>query len=144
MNRNPFHDLQRKRPGHSRHVRLISEGGTSLAKSPPPLCIDSIQAGLTLTTESHHQPYRATTSAYSMFSLPDSLFSVPLEDAAQLDQGVIPALVAGRFQQQGLPLSPAAQVDVHHAGRIWYLRDHDRRYTVRRLPSRLTVYQDAR
>jgi hypothetical protein len=142
MNRNPFHDLQRKRPGHSRHVRLISEGGNSLAKSPLPLCIDSIQASQACTTESHHLPYRATTGAYSMFSLPDSLFSVPLEDAKLLDQGLIPELITSRCQQRGISLSSAARVDVHHAGRVWYLRDQERSYTIRRLPSRLTVYLD--
>ncbi len=145
MSQHPFQDLQRKRAGHSRHIRLISEGGSSIAKSPLPQCIDSIQVNHTCTTESHHLASRTGVGACSMFSLPDSsLFSVPSEQAAQLDQGLISPVLRSRFIQQGITLSERVQVEVRHPGRIWFIRDQDGKYSVRRLPSRLTVYKDTK
>jgi hypothetical protein len=145
MSLNPFHDLQSKRATRTPHIRLISEGGNSLARSPEPVCIESIQVSHTCTTESHHMAYRSTTGACSMFCLPDtSLFSVPFEQALQLDKGLIPGLLRSRFKQQALPLSDAARVDVHHPGRIWFINDQDRKYAVRKLGGRLTIYRDPR
>lgn len=145
MNLNPFHDLQSNHATRPRHIRLISEGGNSLARSPEPICMESIQVNQTCTTESHHMAYRATTGACSMFCLPDtSLFSVPAELAEHLDKGSIPAVLRIRFQQQRISLSDAARVEVQHRGRIWFINDQGRKYPVRKLAARLTIFRDAK
>ncbi|HBG07515.1 MAG: hypothetical protein A2075_03780 [Geobacteraceae bacterium GWC2_58_44] len=140
MSRVPFHDLHREK-AMTPHIRLISEGGNSLARSPGPICIDSIQVTQTCTTESQHMVYRSATGACTMFSSPDnSLFSVPSEHALELDRGLLPAVLRTRFEQQRIPLSDTACVRVEHPGRIWYLTDRDRNYSIRKLAANLTVY----
>lgn len=57
--RDPFHDLHHHETGSTSHIRLISEGGSSHARSPDLVCIDSIQATLTCTTEAQHAVYPA-------------------------------------------------------------------------------------
>ena len=145
MSPNPFQDLQCQEAGHALHIRLISEGGNSLARSPAAIGIDSIQISHTCTSESPHMACHSITGACSLFSLPDnSLFSVPGEQALQLDQGLIPALLRCRFQQQGIRLSDGARVEVQHPGRIWLINDQERKYAVRKLLARLTIYRDSK
>jgi hypothetical protein len=142
MSVNPFHDLHRNR-NHTRHVRLISEGGNTISRSPGPVCIDTIQVAQTCTTESHHAHYRTTAGACSMFTLPDnSLFSIPCEHALELDNGSLPAVLRSRFEQRGLALSDSATIEVRHSGRIWFISDQGRKYSVRKLAARLTVFTD--
>ena len=144
MSKNPFHDLHHEKAGDLRHIRLISEGGSSLPRSPGPACIDSIQVSQTCTTESQHTVYRSATGACTMFSTPDnSLFSVPTEHAHELNQGLLPAVLLSRFEQQGIALSVSARVNVHQADRIWFISDQDSRYSIRKLASHLTVYRDS-
>lgn len=144
MSRDPFHDLHHEKYADSRHIRLISEGGSSPARTPGPVCIDSIQVTQTCTTESQHTVYRSATGACTMFSTPDnSLFSIPSEHVAELDQGLLPAVLRARFHQQGAPLSGSVQVNVEHAGRIWFISDQHGKYSIRKLAANLTVYRDA-
>jgi hypothetical protein len=138
MSSDAFHDFHRERSTTPEHIRLISEGGSSLARSPGPLCIDSIQVTQTCTTESQHMVYRSTTGSYN---LPDnSLFSAPAEYAVELDRGLLPEVLHSRFQQQNQTLSENACVTVHNPGRIWVITDRDRKYSIRNLQSRLTIY----
>lgn len=144
MSRDRFHDLHHENAPYTQHIRLISEGGSSLARSPGPICIDSIQVSQTCTMESQHTVYRSATGACALFSSPDtSLFSVPSEFAQELDQGLVPTLLRIRLTQQGLPLGEGAQVDVKIAGSIWFICDQERKYPVRKLASHLTIYRDA-
>ena len=143
MNRDVFNDLHYDKAADSRHIRLISEGGSSLARNPEPVCIDSIHITQTCTTESQHTVYRSATGPCTMFASPDnSLFSVPSEHARELDQGVVPAVLRTRFEQQGFPLSDSVRVEVQHAGRIWSISDADKNYSVRKLAAHLTVYRE--
>lgn len=138
MSSDAFHDFHRERSTTPEHIRLISEGGSSLARSPGPLCIDSIQVTQTCTTESQHVVYRSTSGSYNM---PDnSLFSAPAEYSMELDKGLLPAVLHSRFKQQNQPLSESAYLTVHNPGRIWVITDRDRKYSIRHLQSRLTIY----
>ena len=144
MSKDPFHDLHHEKVGDLRHIRLISEGGSSPARSPGPACIDSIQVSQTCTTESQHTVYRSATGACTMFSSPDhSLFSVSTEHARELNQGLLPGVLRSRFEQQGIALSDSARVEVQQAGRIWFISDQDSSYSVRKLASHLTVFRDS-
>jgi hypothetical protein len=143
MSKDPFHDLHHEIAPDTRHIRLISEGGTSLTRSPEPSCIDSIQVSHTCTTESQHTVYRSATGACTIFSSQDnSLFSIPSELAQELDENRLPAVLRARFEQQRLPLSDAAEISVQHPGRIWFITDQEKRYSVRKLAAHLTVYRD--
>jgi hypothetical protein len=144
MSRENFQDLHLENSAEEQHIRLISEGGTSLIRSPKPVCIDSIQISQTCTTESHHATYRSVTGACTMFSPSDNvLFSIPSEHAQELDQGLLPAVLRSRFAQQGIPLPESAEVRVHRPGRIWYISDQQRRFPVRKLAAHLTIYRDS-
>ena len=142
MATNPFHDLHLKQ-SHNRHIRLISEGGTTLARSPSPVCIDTIQVAQACTSESHHALYRRTTGACSMFAVPDnSLFSVPGGHARELDDGCIPGVLRSRLAQRGILLSDGVALAVVRQGAIWSIADQGRQFSVRRLAARLTVFAD--
>lgn len=141
MRRDPFLDLHPKKVTAPRHIRLISEGGSSLAGSPGAVCLEPVQANQTCTTEPHHRDYRAATGACSPFSPPDnSLFTLASEHARELDKGSLPAVLRTRFEQQGIPLPDSAQVKVQHLGKVWYISAQDRMYSVRKRPACLTIY----
>jgi hypothetical protein len=143
MSRENFQDLHLENPQEEQHIRLISEGGSSLIRSPKPVCIDSIQVSQTCTTESHHAGYRSATGACTMFSQSaNALFSVPCEHAQELDEGLLPAVLRARFVQHGVALTDAAQVTIQMPGRIWYICQQNCRYSVRKLAAHLTVYRD--
>jgi len=140
MNRDPFHDFPREKISDSCQICLLSEGGSSLARTPGPLCIDSIQVNPTCTAESH-VAYRCTAGACTLLSIPDnSLFSVPCGVAAELDSFSIPAVLRARFEQRGVPLSEGARLEVLQTGRTWLITDEHSRYSVRRSAARLVVY----
>ena len=134
-------DLQRKELNLVRHGRSVSEGDSFLARNSGPICIDSIQVSKTCTTESQRVAARSTTGGCSMFSLPDSsLFCVPAERSRQLDACSIPAVLRARFQQQGMPLSDRARVEVKQMGKAWFINDQGSKYSVRKLAQWLTIY----
>jgi len=144
MSRDRFQDLHREKAAGPEHIRLISEGGHSLARSPRPICIDSIQVTQSCTTESQHIVYRSVTGACTMLSSPNhALFSFSLENAGDLDRGVLPAVLRARFEQQRMPLSDSACLSVQRPGRIWFLTDLGRRYSIRKLAAYLTVFREA-
>jgi hypothetical protein len=141
MSRDRFLDLQHQESAGPEHIRLISEGGNSLARSPRPLCIDSLQVTQTCTTESRHLVYPAGAGACTVIVAPDSsLFSVPSEHAELLDQGSIPDLFRSRFDQHKTPLSDTPCLIIQHPGRLWFLTDHGRKYSIRKLSAKLSVF----
>jgi len=139
MSRDPFHDLHHKEAAATSHIRLISEGGSSFARTPAPTCIDSIQVSQTCTTESQHTVYSATACTI-VAPRDNSLFCLPLDHAAELDAGSIPGVLRHRLEQLGSRLTSTAQISVRDAGRLWQIRDQGRSYSVRRLALRLAVY----
>jgi len=140
MSRDPFHDLHHKEPGATPHIRLISEGGSSFARTPMPVCIDSIQVAQTCTTESQHTVYHPATACTMVAPQDNSLFCIPLEHAVELDKELIPDVLRHRLEQLGSRLTSSAQVSVRDAGRLWRISDQGRTYSVRRLVVRLAVY----
>lgn len=141
MSRDRFLDLQHQETAGPEHIRLISEGGNSFARSPRPLCIDSIQVTQTCTTESRHLVYPSGAGACNMFPPPDtSIFSVPAEHAELLDQGSLPDLLRARFCQQQTQLSESACLVIQHPGRLWFLIDNGRKYSIRKLSAQLAVF----
>ena len=143
MSRDRFLGLQHQESAGPEHIRLISEGGNSLARSPRPLCIDSIQVTQTCTTESRHLVYPSGAGACNLFAASDSsLFSVPAEHAGSLDQGSIPAVLRARFVQQKTPLSDTPCLVIQHPGRLWFLTDNGRKYSIRKLSAQLTVFAE--
>lgn len=143
MSRDPFEDLHHKETGAFQHIRLISEGGHSLAKSPRPVCIDSIQATQTCTTESQHALYRSATSCGLHPAEENLMFSVPRKHAVELDQQRIPELLRHRLEQQGSRLTGEAKVEIRSAGRAWSISDHGLTYSVRKHSDVLAVYRAA-
>lgn len=139
--RDPFNDLHHNECGASSHIRLISEGGSSHAGSPQVVCIDSIQATHTCTTESQHTVYRSATACSVAAPRETSLCWVQAALAGELDQGVIPRVLRHRLQLAGVPLlAAAARVNVRAPGRLWYISDEGRTFTLRRIAARIAVY----
>jgi len=141
MNKDRSHQVHYEKAVEHCHVRLLSEGGTSLAQSPALVCLDSIEVSQTCSTESQHTLYHSVTGACAPFSSPDSsLFSLPSSHARDLDGSLLPSLLRRRFEQQGLPLTQEARVTVHQAGKLWFIRDQDKKYSVRKLVDHLAVF----
>lgn len=139
--RDPFHDLHHHETGSTSHIRLISEGGSSHARTPELVCIDSIQATLTCTTESQHTVYPATAQSAAPLEAP--LCSLPAEHSSTLDREGLPRLLRQRLQLLGILLGPGTRVTVQEPGRLWLIEDAGRCYSVRRLAARIAVYLDA-
>jgi hypothetical protein len=143
MSRHPFDDRLEK-PAENNSIRLISEGGNSLARSPEPVCFETMQVVHTCTTESQHT-YRSSSGICTRSPSSDSaLFSVPLEHASALDQGGIPEGVRRGFKQQGFPLSETASITVQQPERAWAISDRDRSYTIKKFATSLAVYKKPR
>ena len=141
MSKEPFHDLHHEKVSDCGQIGLISEGGSSLARTPGHLCINSIQTSHTCTMEPRHC---CTAGACTLYSSPDnSLFSVPCGLAAELDSGSIPAVLRSRFAQRGIPLSEGARLEVQHTDRIWLIMDGDSKYSIKKLAARLAIYRDS-
>jgi len=142
MRRYPCHDLFRDNSHHADHIRLVSEGGSSLASSRVPIGIDVVPAILNGSSEPRHSLCHNVTVACPMLSAPDCyLFSVSAELARELDQGCLPGVLRVRFEQQGVPLTDQARVQVERAERYWTIDDRDGRFSVRKRARSLIVYQ---
>ncbi|WP_224959274.1 hypothetical protein [Geomonas subterranea] len=70
------------------------------------------------------------------------VFSLPLEHVVGLDQGEVPPEVRQEFETNGSPLSPAAKLTVQQSGRVWFIIDMDRKYSIRMVPTGLLVYSE--
>ncbi|MBU5638450.1 hypothetical protein KOM00_17120 [Geomonas sp. Red69] len=141
--KDPFHDLHHHETGSTSHIRLISEGGSSHARSPELVCIDSIQATQNCTTEAQHTVFPAAVGPGPV--LPESpVCTLPPEHAEALDRGILPPLLRQRLQLLSLPLSPAAAVSVKDPGKLWQIADETSSYSVRSIAARLAVYAELR
>jgi hypothetical protein len=144
MSRCTFHDLHHEKASDTQHIRLISEGGCSLSRSPGPICIDSIQVSQTCIMESHHTLYRSATGACTICPTPGNfLFFIPSEHAAELDQGVFPMVLRTRFAQQGIELSEHPEIRVQHEGRLWVVNDQKQHFAVRKLATHLAIFKES-
>lgn len=135
--RDPFHDLHHHETGSTSHIRLISEGGGTQARSPEMVCIDSLQATHPCATEAQHTVYRPTTSTVAPGN---ALCSIPAEHASDLDRETLPGLLRQRLQLVGVELGPTASLTVSEAGRFWHLHDGQHCYAVRRVAARIAVF----
>jgi hypothetical protein len=144
MRRHPFNDHFHDKAEDANHIRLISEGGGSFAKSPCPVCIDSIQVAHSCTTESLHMVYRSSTGACSMFCAAPavSLFSVSSDCVRELEQGCIPDALRIGFQQRGIALSDQAGSETVQNGRNWLINDRGARYSIKKIEAELQVYRE--
>jgi len=70
------------------------------------------------------------------------VFSLPLEHADDLDRGILPEAVLREFSAKGSPLSRAARLRVQRSGRVWFIVDLDKKYSVRMVPTGLLVYSE--
>ena len=111
--KDPFHDLHHQ-DGATSHIRLISEGGSSHARSPELVCIDSIQATHSCTTESQHTVYRSATACSMVVPPENAICCLAVEHALELDQELIPDVLRHRLTQLGSRLSIGAQVSARH------------------------------
>lgn len=140
--RDPFHDLHHQEATITSHIRLISEGGSSHAGSTELVCIDSIHATQTCTTESQHTGYRSATACNAATPLEISLCCIGVEHTQELDDQLIPDVLRQRLERLGHPLGAGASVSVRHPGRLWSLKAAERSFSVRRLAARIAVYPE--
>lgn len=129
--------------GGNEHVRLVSEGGSGGKEAERAQCWSPDELVASCITPQQMENFRAYNNVCMTLPANDMyVFSLPLEQAADLDQGVIPKEVRGEFEAKGSPLSPAARLNVQHAGRVWFIVDLDRKYSVRMVPTGLLVYSE--
>lgn len=140
--RDPFHDLHHQEATITSHIRLISEGGSSHAGSAELVCIDSIHATQTCTTESQHSGYRSATACNAATPLQISLCCIGVEHAQELDDQLIPKVLRQRLERLGNSLGESISISVRHPGRLWSLKTADRRFSLHRLSSLIAVYPD--
>lgn len=140
--RDPFHDLHHQEASITSHIRLISEGGSSHASSAELVCIDSIHATQTCTTESQHSGYRSATACNAATPLEISLCCIGVEHAQELDHQSIPEVLRQRMERLGDALGEGAGVTVRLPGRLWSINDAERRFSIRRLAARIAVYPE--
>ncbi len=140
--RDPFHDLHHQEAGATSHIRLISEGGSSHARSPEMVCIDSIQATQSCPTETQHTVYRSATACSIAAPEETSLCSLAAEHAQELDNESIPDVLRHRLERLGNALTAGARVSVKHPGTLWRIVDQGCTYSVRRVAARIAVYLD--
>ena len=139
--RDPFHDLHHHETGSTSHIRLISEGGGTQARSPEMVCIDSLQATHPCATEAQHAVYRPTTSTVAT---ENALCSIPAEHSPELDRETLPGLLRQRLQLVGVEIGPAATLTVSEAGKSWHIQDGPHCYAVRRVAARIAVFVEPR
>ena len=140
--RDPFHDLHHQEAGAASHIRLISEGGSSHARSPEMVCIDSIQATHPYPSETQHTVYRSGTACSIADPRENALCCLAAEHAQELDRESIPDLLRHRLERLGSRLTPGARVSVGRPGRIWRINDQGCTYSLRMLAARIAVYLD--
>ena len=132
-------------PKSLQHFKLISEGGGYRNGSPGPLsCNDALWAVRDCTTESQKDIWRRAQGCATVPSDDQFMFTLPLEHAPDLDQGVIPESLRHGFKDQGVALSKTAELSIQHAGKIWLITDKEHKYSVRMLPTHLFVYTESK
>jgi len=131
------------RRGSSRHVKLISEGGPGETETHSARCWSPDQIVASCITPQQMENFRAYHNVCMTLPTNDMyVFSVPLEYSGDLDQGVIPQAMLKEFEANVSPLSGAARLNVQHLGRVWFIVDLDKKYSVRMVPTGLLVYSE--
>lgn len=129
--------------GGSEHVKLVSEGGLGEAEAERAQCWSPDQIVASCITPQQMENFRAYNNVCMTLPTNDMyVFSLPLEHADDLDQGILPAAVLQEFAANGSPLSGSARLRVQHSGRVWFIVDLDRKYSVRMVPTGLLVYSE--
>ncbi|WP_224983968.1 hypothetical protein [Geomonas agri] len=128
--------------GGSKHLKLVSEGdGDSATRRAQCWSPDQIVASC--ITSQQMENFRAYNNVCMTLPTNDMyVFSLPLEHAGELDRGEIPQAVCQQFEANGSALSPAAKINVQQPGRVWFIIDLDRKYSVRMVPTGLLVYSE--
>lgn len=125
------------------HVRLVSEGGAEAPEAQRARFWSPEQMVASCITPQQMDNFRAYNNVCMTLPTNDRYaFSVPLEHAADLDEGVIPQSLLREFETNNAPLSGAARLLVQHAGRVWFIVDLDKKYSVRMVPTGLLVYSE--
>lgn len=125
------------------HVKLVSEGGADDGDTRRAQCWSPDQIVASCITPQQMENFRAYNNVCMTLPTNDMyVFSVPLENADDLDQGVIPLAMQQEFEANGSPLSAAARLNVQHQGRVWFIVDLDKKYSVRMVPTGLLVYSE--
>ncbi|QWV93325.1 hypothetical protein KP004_19505 [Geomonas oryzisoli] len=126
----------------SKHLKLVSEGGGD-ASTRRAQCWSPDQIVASCITSQQMENFRAYNNVCMTLPTNDMyVFSLPLEHAGELDQGEIPHAVRQEFETNGSTLSPAARVNVQQSGRVWFIIDLDRKYSIRMVPTGLLVYSE--
>jgi len=127
----------------SRHVKLVSEGGTGETETQRAQCWSPDQIVASCITPQQMENFRAYNNVCMTLPTNDMyVFSVPLEYAGDLDQGTIPKAMLAEFEANGSTLSGTASLNVQHPGRVWFIVDLDKKYSVRMVPTGLLVYSE--
>ncbi len=127
----------------SSHVKLVSEGGAGESETQQAQCWSPDQIVASCITPQQMENFRAYNNVCMTLPTNDRyVFSVPLDHAADLDQGTIPETMLEEFEANGSPLSRAARLSVQHLGRVWFIVDLDKKYSVRMVPTGLLVYSE--
>ena len=127
----------------SRHVKLVSEGGSGETETQRAQCWSPDQIVASCITPQQMENFRAYNNVCMTLPTNDMyVFSLPLEHAGDLDQGIIPKAMLEEFEANGSTLSGAARLNVQHIGRVWFIVDLDKKYSVRMVPTGLLVYSE--
>ena len=130
--------------GSSRHVKLVSEGGAGESETRHAQGWSPDQIVASCITPQQMENFKAYNNVCMTLPTNDTyVFSVPLEHAGDLDQGIIPQAMLQEFKTNGAPLSEAARLNVQHLGRIWFIVDLNKKYSVRMVPTGLLVYSES-
>ncbi|WP_026841291.1 hypothetical protein [Citrifermentans bremense] len=127
----------------STHVKLVSEGGVDAPEAQRARFWSPEQMVASCITPQQMDNFRAYNNVCMTLPTNDRYaFSVTMEHATKLDEGVIPESMLQEFEANATPLSQAARLKVQHAGRVWFILDLDKKYSVRMVPTRLLVYSE--
>jgi hypothetical protein len=129
--------------GGSQHVKLVSEGSTAESEAKRSESWSPEQIVASCITPQQMENFRAYNNVCMTLPANDMyVFPLPLEHAQDLDQGMIPQEMLQQFEANGCPLSAEAGLKVQHAGKVWFIIDLDRKYSVRMVPTGLLVYSE--
>lgn len=127
-----------------KHVTLVSEGGAGEAEAQRAQCWSPDQIVASCITPQQMENFRAYNNVCMTLPTNDMyIFSLPLEHAAELDRGAIPPAVLQEFEANGSPLSPWVRLNVQHPGKVWFIVDSGRKFSVRMVPTGLLVYSES-
>jgi hypothetical protein len=128
----------------SEHFKLVSEGGECKAEGPGGQCWSPDQIVAECITPQMMENFRSYNSVCMTLPTNDMYaFSLPLEYSLDLDKGIIPAEMTQEFEAKGAPLTGTAIVNIQYEGRIWFIIDQQKRYSVRMVPTGLLVYSES-